>query len=93
MRKDSTQPAFLVAQFNSPQNIAEQAYLEDYKDPKGQIIKEPPDSAGKVQTRAAGPSRLAFQLPSETTALPYSPDALLNWVVLQQSIVPVAAVP
>ena len=82
-----------MAQFNSPQNIAEQAYLEDYKDPKGQIIKEPPDPAGKVQTRAAGPSRLAFQLPSETTALPYSLDALLNWVVLQQSVVPVAAVP
>ena len=37
VRKDSTQPAFLVAQFNSPQNIAEQAYLEDYNDPKGQF--------------------------------------------------------
>jgi hypothetical protein len=93
VRKDSTQPAFLVAQFNSPQNIAEQAYLEDYKDPKVQLVKEPPDPAGKVQTRAAGTSRLAFQLPSETTALPYSLDGLLNWVVLQQSVVAVAAVP
>ena len=93
VRKDATQPAFLVAQFNSPQNIAEQAYLEDYKDPKGQIIKEPPDPAGKVKTRAAGPSRLAFQLPSETAALPYSLGSLLNWVVLQQSVVSVAAVP
>ena len=108
VRKDSTQPAFLVAQFNSPQNIAEQAYLEDVKvtSPKHQpppsgtnppdpqsFSAEKPDPAGKVQTRAAGPSRLAFQLPPETTALPYSLDALLNWVVLEQSVVPGAAVP
>jgi hypothetical protein len=108
VRKDSTHPAFLVAQFNSPQNIAEQAYLETVKDtnPKHQpppsgtnppdpqsFSAETPDPAGNVRTRAAGPSRLAFQLPSETPALPYSLDGLLNWVALQQSVVAVAAVP
>jgi hypothetical protein len=108
VRKDSTHPAFLVAQFNSPQNIAEQAYLEEVDDttpkhqppPSGTNPHDPQsfsaeklDPAGKVLTRAAGPSRLAFQLPSQTTALPYSLDALLNWVALQQSVVPVAAVP
>src|SRR5438128_1518809 len=31
--KDNTQPAYLVARFNSPQNIAEQAFLETYTDP------------------------------------------------------------
>jgi hypothetical protein len=108
VRKDSTQPAFLVAQFNSPQNIAEQSYLEEVDDttPKHQappsgtnppdpqsFSAEKPDPAGNVQTRAAGPSRLAFQLPPETTALPYCLEALLNWVALQQSVVPVAAVP
>ena len=108
VQKDSAQPAFLVAQFNSPQNIAEQAYLEACADttpphqppPSGSNPPDPqslqpetPDSPGAVQTRAAGPSRLAFQLPSGTTAVPYSLDGLLNWVALQQSIVPVAAVP
>lgn len=106
--KDSTKPAFLVAQFNSPQNIAEQAYLDDSPpttpphepppsgsnppDPQS-LSAETPDAPGVVQTRAAGPSRLAFELPSGTTALPYSLDSLLNWVALQQSVVPVAAVP
>ena len=108
VQKDSGQPAFLVAQFNSPQNIAEQAYLEAFPDttpphqapPSGSnppdpqsLSAETPDPPGAVQTRAAGPSRLAFQLPSGTTAVPYSLDGLLNWVALQQSIVPVAAVP
>lgn len=93
VRKDSAQPAFLVAQFNSPQNIAEQAYLEAYNDPKAQLSGETPDAPGVVQTRAAGPSRLAFQLPPGLTALPYSLDGLLNWVALEQSVVPVAAVP
>jgi hypothetical protein len=106
--KDPTQPAFLVAQFNSPQNIAEQAYLEAFADttpphqppPPGtdpqSLPDETPGSAGFpliAQARAAGPSRLAFQLPPGTTALPYSLDGLLNWVALQQSVVPVAQVP
>ena len=103
--KNSSEPAFLVAQFNSPQNIAEQAYLEDSPntspahtppppgtDPQS-LSLETPDAPGAVQTRAAGPSRLAFQLPSGTTALPYSLDSLLDWVALQQSVVAVAAVP
>ena len=108
VQKDSGQPAFLVAQFNSPQNIAEQVSLEAFPDttpphqapPSGSnppdpqsLSAETPDPPGAVQTRAAGPSRLAFQLPSGTTAVPYSLDGLLNWVALQQSIVPVAAVP
>jgi hypothetical protein len=93
--KTSSEPAFLVAQFNSPQNIAEQAYLEDYTDPDPtkNLLAETPDPPGAVQTRAAGPSRLAFQLPSGTTVLPYSLNSLLNWVALQQSVVDVAAVP
>ncbi len=104
VQKDSTQPAFLVAQFNTPQNIAEQAYLEAFADttpphqpPPGNdpqsLPEEKPDAPGLVKTRAAGPSRLAFQLPSGTTAVPYSLEGLLNWVALQQSVVEVAKVP
>jgi hypothetical protein len=106
--KDSAQAAFLVAQFDSPQNIAEQAYLESSPgttpphqapppgtDPQS-LPDETPGSPGFpaiAGTRAAGPSRLAFQLPAGTTSLPYSLDSLLNWVSLQQSVVPVAQAP
>ena len=105
--KDPTQPSFLVAQFDSPQNIAEQAYLEAFTDTPGHqpppggnpqtLTEEKPGSSADfpaiAQTRAAGPSRLAFRLPAGTTAVPYSLDGLLNWVALEQSVVPVAEAP
>jgi hypothetical protein len=107
--KDSTQPAFLAAQFDSPQNIAEQAYLESCPDtspphqppPPGtdpqSLPDETPGSSADLptiaQARAAGPSRLVFQLPAGTNSLPYSLDGLLNWVPLEQSVVPVAQAP
>lgn len=105
--KDSSQPSFLVAQFDSPQNIAEQAYLEAFTDTPGHtpppggnpqtLTEEKPGSSAAfpaiAQTRAAGPSRLAFRFPAGTKSLPYSLDSLLNWVKLEQSVVPVAAAP
>ncbi len=107
--KDQTKPAYLMAQFDSPQNIAEQAYLEFTQnttpphpppppgnDPQS-LPEETPGSAPDLpliaQTRAAGPSRLAFRLPPGVNALPYSLDDLLNWVTLEQSVVPVAQMP
>jgi hypothetical protein len=108
VRKDKTQPAYLVAQFDGPQNIAEQAYFEAYTDPAGHppppgskpsdqnLTAEVPGSPGlplPSQARAAGPSRLAFRLPSGTNVLPYSLDSLLDWVSLEQSVVPVAQAP
>jgi hypothetical protein len=111
-RKDPAHPSYLVAQFDAPQNIAEQAYLEFYnRDPPGHIpppgstvidltlAEEQPGSPGHPEwplvapTRAAGPSRLAFRFPAGTNALPYSFDNLLNWVSLEQSVVPVAQAP
>ncbi len=103
--KDPSQPSFLVAQFDSPQNIAEQAYLEAFTDtaghtpppggnPQNLTEEKPgsnPDFPAIAQTRAAGPSRLAFRFPNGTNSLPYSLDALLAWVSLEQSVVPVAA--
>jgi len=108
VRKDSTQPSFLVAQFDSPQNIAEQAYLEFTPDtvpphtppPGGGPQSLPEETPGSTpdlpliaQTRAAGPSRLAFRFPTGTNVLPYSLANLLNWVYLEQSVVPVAQMP
>jgi hypothetical protein len=105
--KDPSQPAYLVAQFDSPQNIAEQAYLETFTDTAGHtpppggnpqtLTEEKPGSSlafpAIAQARAAGPSRLAFRFPTGTTSLPYSLDGLLNWVNLEQSVVPVAQAP
>ncbi|HWY45334.1 MAG TPA: hypothetical protein VNX66_17685 [Candidatus Sulfotelmatobacter sp.] len=79
--KDADQPAYLVARFNAPQNIAEQAFLE--ADPPA---NEDPTPA-PVQALAAGPSHLAFQLPTGMTSLPYALDALLDWVKLPQSVI------
>jgi len=94
-RKDPTQPSYLVAEFDTPQNIAEQAYLEfttvipGPRTAAGQhgidltLTEEKPGSTAALPliaaTRAAGPSRLAFRLPAGTNALPYSLDHLLNW--------------
>ena len=107
--KDPTKPAHLVALFDSPQNIAEQAYLEQTLDtnpahpppPPGNdpqsLPEETPGNAPDwpliAQSRAAGPSRLAFRVPAGLNALPYSLDDLLNWVTLEQSVVPVAQMP
>ena len=98
VRKDPSQPSYLVAQFDAPQNISEQAYLEDYgPDAAGQTISgETPGSSNFpiiAPARAAGPSRLAFRFPAGTNALPYSLDNLLNWVNFEQSVVPVAQMP
>jgi hypothetical protein len=84
--KDPHLPAYLVARFNGPQNIAEQAFLE------GDPSQNPPPpaetpTAPPVQSLAAGPSHLAFRLPAGTTTLPYSLSSLLDWLKLEQSII------
>jgi hypothetical protein len=79
--KDKDQPAFLVARFDSPQNIAEQAFLE-----AAQPANENP-TAPPVKALAAGPSHLAFQLPADVSSLPYSLESLLDWTSLPQSVV------
>ena len=109
VRKDPTQPSYLVARFDAPQNIAEQAYFEETPDttptphpppPPGTDLQslpaEDPGSPGfpaQAQVRAAGPSRLAFRFPDGTDLLPYALDSLLDWVALEQSVVAVAQMP
>jgi hypothetical protein len=97
-RKDASKPAYLVAEFDAPQNIAEQAFLEDYQGdphPPDPVTGQPPVtgepvSTPPVRTAAAGPSRLAFEFPRGTDSIVFSLAALLDWVKLQQSVVPVA---
>jgi hypothetical protein len=88
--QDATQPAYLAVRFDDPQNLAEQAYLEGYSDPKNSLPGETFPPVTPTQRLAAGPSRLVFQLPAETNSLAYALDSLLDWVKLQQSVVPVA---
>jgi hypothetical protein len=100
--KDQTKTSYLVARFNAPQNIAEEAFFEPfapppefvppYKPPPGfssSTTAEPP-AAPPVRKFSAGPSRLAFQLPIGLASIDYSSAALLNWVSFEQSVVPVA---
>ena len=106
VRKDPSQASYLVARFNSPQNIAEQAYLEEFTDtgghpapPGGDLQNFGAETPGTgsfpliAQARAAGPSRLAFRVPTGTDALPFSLNELLSWAKLEQSVVPVAQAP
>ena len=93
VRLDPTQQSTVVVVFDTPQNLAEQAFLETYppdvkgNNTPGEAFPSPP---APVQVRAAGPSRLAFQLPNGTDTLAYTFNDLLNWPALQQSVVPVA---
>ena len=91
---------YLVVHF-PPQNIAEQAFWETGD---GASADQKPDnmpSAGGSETpplppvehRIAGPSRLAFSLPTSITSLPYTLADLLDWSSLVQSVVPSALPP
>ena len=93
VRKDKTQPAYLAVYFHSPQNVAEQAFLETSSNGKGGGTTGENPVQPPVRAVAAGPSRLVFQLPDDTDMLGYSIDGLLGWVALQQSVVPVALDP
>ena len=59
----------------------------------------PPTTSGEtptappVKARIAGPSRLAFLIPKEITAIPYTLDALLDWSKLEPSLPSVALPP
>ena len=79
-----------MVHFNSPQNIAEQAFLETSADGKGGTLTGEPLAPSPVRAVAAGPSRLAFHLPTGVDSLRYSIDSLLDWMRLEPSVAPVA---
>ena len=91
---------YLVVHF-PPQNIAEQAFWEA-EDTHDEVAPEnstpAPGGTEKplrppVEHRIAGPSRLAFALPTTITSLPYTLADLLDWSSLVPSVVPVALPP
>jgi hypothetical protein len=89
--QDTTQSSYVVAVFDNPQNLAEQAFTETYSDPKNSSTADPlPFPPAPVDVLAAGPSRLAFVVPPGTDSLVYSLASLLNWPSLVQSVAPVA---
>lgn len=68
VRVTSGQDAFLVFEFG-PQHLLEEAYHYPDQTPPGVPMRG----------RLAGPSRLAFKVPSSTTSVPYNIGTLLDW--------------
>jgi hypothetical protein len=84
--------AFLIVHFQ-PQHISEQAFYQASEElPKpAEDVKEPPGPPGAVQSRLAGPSRLAFNIPAGE-AFPYTLEGVLGALErLPLSVTPVSA--
>ncbi len=85
VRRVPAQAAYLVVHF-PPQHINEEAVF----DAGGSGAQTPPP---QMRTRMAGPSRLAFLVPTSVTSIPYTIDGLLDWAKLVPSVVPIADPP
>ncbi|UFR05972.1 hypothetical protein KBP30_34490 [Streptomyces sp. Go40/10] len=73
VREQAGQEAFVVVHF-PPQHTAEPVL------PEGAVPTVP------QLGRLAGPSRLAFRLPAETDQIPFTLEALLDWLSLEPSL-------
>lgn len=98
---DAELPAQLIFTFPS-QTISEQAFFESdvvRADPEDKInptsgkttddVLKPP---GQVPGRMGGPSRLVFNVPANA-CIPFTSHGLLNWINLELSVNPIAAIP
>lgn len=100
VRANRLKPAHVIVHF-APQSIAEEAFFEGPGPaaafvPTGQPQPMPPPGPAlspqlPVRRRIADKSRLAFRLPEALDALPYTLDALLDWLKLEPSIASRAA--
>ncbi len=98
VREKASAPAYIIVHF-PPQHIAEQAFFEttpDYKpDPKAPpeptTAETPPPPP--VLARIAGPTRLAFFVPSDIDEIPLTLESLLSWELFEPSLVAVAIPP
>lgn len=95
-RKDHTNDAVIVITF-PPQNIAERAFFEAQSPGDGcpdPVTGDETDCLSlAVDSRMAGPSRLAFRVPDDITHIPYTldgPAGLLAWERLEPRLVPAA---
>ncbi len=82
VKKSIAFPAFLVVVL-PPQHLADEAFTE----------VQPVPSPGDARTRLAGPSRLAFEVPSNRLPMPFNLETLLDWVKLSPRLVPAASAP
>lgn len=93
VRVNTKNPSYVLVYFQ-PQAVGEQAFYEtdpNYPtsgEPGTESLTNPP-----VQSRLAGPSRLAFQLPKGVSEIPYSIESLLDWAKYDHSLSPVALPP
>lgn len=100
-RKNQTRAAFIVVHLAyggdfSPQNIAEEAFLETEPDVNNDAELDPDSNPGVASealkppgtlgASLAGPSRIAFRVPDDLDTIPYTMDALLNWDGLPLSV-------
>lgn len=109
VRQSAASPAYIVASLgygddHAPQNIAEQAFLEE--SPKLSGTKPTPEDnaailpgvdplaqPGEVQARLAARTRLAFRVPDATLAIPFTLSALLDFAQFPMSVAPTALPP
>lgn len=87
-RLDPLKPAYVVAHFPQ-QHIAEQSFFET--DPSSSYCE--PLGVPPVRSRISGTSRLAFRVPDNISAIPYTLEALLDWRRLDPSVVSTAQPP
>src|SRR5262249_41139577 len=81
VRTKAGKAAYVVVEF-PPQHIAERAFVE------GEV---PPWPTPPVSAFPVGPSRLAFKVPTNRTAIPFPLPALLAWSRLSLTPIPHAA--
>ena len=85
MRLDEAQPAFVIVHF-PPQHVAEPDFHE------GKTTADPL-APPPIESRIAGPSRLAFRIPDAIPFIVYSVRHLLDWSAWEPSVAPLAAPP
>lgn len=90
--RQGTGDAFIVVNLahgsdHTPQNIGEEAYLEtDPNMPPPPGSSETPKQPGFVGALLAGPSRLAFKVPTDVNSIPFTMDELLSWEKYELSV-------
>jgi hypothetical protein len=85
VRIDNSTDGLVKVRFNTPQNIAEQAFPE--------TTPPTPVAAPPVKALAAGPSTLVFKLGAGVVSVDYSTATLLDWKQFDLSISKAARLP
>ncbi|MBI2708529.1 MAG: hypothetical protein HYX34_02380 [Actinobacteria bacterium] len=87
VRADLTISATYIIVVFPPQHLFERAFFNTAGPGWGDVGDEPP-AAPPVGGRMAGPTRLAFSVPASLLPMPYTVDALLDWLAFSPRVVP-----